>query len=424
MATEEFPRRLNLLNSFRLCTTAQAQIIRLARQQNRAANAHEDDVIDLEDRRLVDEMPDEAVIDYLERLKTSHRDDWDSGSSKKADSGGLRQTKADRGCHDAMVRLLEELYPGCVVVGEESTPPEWNEWFRSHPIGQVGFHIDAIDGSSLHDCLGWGFSSNLLMYVMTDGGGWQLVMVTVVNSSGDAVGLLCDTDSVYVRDLLDPDDTEELLLEPKVAPEHVRPGFIATVAAMPRARRRAAVLLDSTSSWGLPPLPFGKSHEVNPPLTVTTAGGAPATYGMAALRLEGLITTDPSTVHDACGLLVLVALGIPAYWISGKDGVPSPITLASLKELFADPPRPHPVNYKRIPPHVVCRDEERAVLIAERLNSAGEFELRAELVPGSRGHLRVVGSRDLHGDNEVDEAVVDGEADSSDVAGEDPGGSQ
>lgn len=398
MATEEeSPRRRNLLNDFRLCIKAQWQIIRLARQQNRAANAHEDDVIDLEDRRLVESMPDEAVVDHLERLKITSRDAWDSGASKKADTGGLRQTKADRGCHDALVTLLEELYPGCVVVGEESTPSEWNEWFRPHPVGQVGFHIDPIDGSSLHDCLGWGFSSNLLMYVMTDGGGWQLVMVSVVTSSGDAVGLLCDTDSVYVRDVLDPDDTEELLVEPKVEPQHVRPGFTATVAAMPSARRRAAVPLDTTLSWGLPPLPFGKSHEVDPPLTVITAGGAPATYGIAALRLEGLVTTDPSTVHDACGLLVLVALGIPAYWVRGKDGVPSPIALASLKELFANPPRPHPVLYKRIPPHVVCRDEERAVLIAERLNTAGELEVRAEPVPGSRGHLRVVGSRDLDG---------------------------
>ncbi|WP_237573599.1 hypothetical protein [Mycolicibacterium lacusdiani] len=416
----DVPRRQNLLNAFRLCAKAQLQIIRLARQQNRAADAHEDDVIDLEDRRIVDAMPDEVVIDHLERLRVSGADAWDPDRSGKADSSGLRQTKADRGCHDALVALLEELYPGCVVVGEESTPGEWNEWFKPHPVGQVGFHIDAIDGSSLHDCLGWGFSSNLLMYVMTASGDWHLVMVSIVNSSGDAVGLLCDTDSVFVRDLFDPDDVEELLLEPKVAPEHVRPGFIATVAAMPRARRRSAVLLDSTTSWGLPALPFGKSEEVDPPLTVTTAGGAPATYGMAALRLEGLITTDASTVHDACGLLVLVALGIPAYWVRGASEAPTPITLAHLKEMFANPPRPHPVRYKRVPPHVVCRDEGRAVLIAKRLDSSADLEVRAELAPGSRSHLRVVGGQDLRDD--VDNVDDEDDDDQDDVEDDDGDG--
>jgi hypothetical protein len=380
-------RRRNLINDLRLIQAVQMQAVRLARQQNNQGTAHEVEPLDLEDREYLDNLSAEVVSDSYQLLLGETHDESGPRSKGKADSGGLRQTEADRDVHGFLVSGLREIYMGSLVCGEESTDLEWNVWSGPQRLGQIGFQIDAIDGSSLHDCLGWGFSSNLIMYVMTEAG-WQPVMVSIVTSSGDAVAMLCDTDTVYIRDLLDPDSVEELLSEPKVQTGHVRRGFVAAVAALPPARRRAATLLDTTIGWGLPPQRFGSEEEHDPPLTVTTAGGAPATYGMAALRLEGLITTEASTVHDACGILALVALGIPAYWIHGQEGIPAPITLPELKELFTQPPRPG-LLYKRVPPHVVCRDEDRAVLIAERLNSVGPQEVRGYHVSG-RGPLRLV----------------------------------
>lgn len=392
-------RRRNLINDLRLIQPLQMQAIRLARQRNSQATAHEVEPVDLEDREYLDNLSAEAVSDSYEFLLGETKDESGPRSARKADSGGLRQTEADRDVHGFLVAALRDTYIGALVCGEESTDIDWNRWTGPQQLGQIGFQLDAIDGSSLHDCFGYGFSSNLLMFVMTEAG-WQPVMMSIVTSSGDAIALLCDTDTVYVRDVADPDSAEELLSEPKVLPEDVRQGFVAAVAALPPARRRAAALLDTTVGWDLPPQRFGSETEHDPPLTVTTAGGAPATYGMAALRLDGLVTSDPSTVHDACGLLALVALGIPAYWVQGSEGSPSPINLTELKELFTNPPRPG-LLYKRVPAHVVCRNEARALLMAQRLADVGVRELRYDQKQG-QGPLHLVPPLEVDAESESD----------------------
>lgn len=340
---------------------------------------------DLDSRSLTDNIPADVATDIYNGLVLEARQGNDNRRAET--NSGLEQTPTDRRCHEHLMNSLFETYPGCVVVGEEATTAEWDERYKQHPVGTRLFVLDSIDGSAPHDSLGFGFSVNVLMYVKTEEEVFELALMLITTSSGISIAECFDTDRVYIRNLIDPYSTDILISEPHVPLSAVRSGFTAVVGALPEARRRAAALMDTTKGWGLPDLKVGGFDHVDPPLSIFTTGGAPVTAGLALLHLDAMVTTDWSTVHDACGLLALVTLGIPAYWIDTQER----INLGELKGLFSDPQQP-PYGesaraYKPIGPHVVCRDDDRAKLIASRLSDGRAFEVTAQ--PAAR-RLRAV----------------------------------
>lgn len=278
------------------------------------------------------------------------------GGAERESAAGLPQIAADDLIHRVLARLIMNDEPQAVVVGEEALPEDWDAWAAASP-GTVVYSLDSVDGSSPYDSLSFGFSTNMLMYVRQADGTDALVMSIVMNSSGLAL-VYQAPNSVYVAHA----GERRQIIEPGVGPDDVRPGFAAVVGAMPNARRRSAEILDTTTSWNLPPLRSGGKEEADPPLTVFTAGGAPATWGIAMGRLDAFVCTEPQTVHDTAGIPALLALGLKAY---GDGGVQ--LDSKSLRLSFNGLARPKSANYRPIPRLVIARDDALARLIASRL---------------------------------------------------------
>lgn len=292
----------------------------------------------------------------------------EGGEADRESVLGLPQIEADVTAHKLIAALIGELEPNAVVVGEEASGDAWDEWAAAEP-GTIIYSVDSIDGSAPYDSLSFGYSSNLLMYVRQPDRTDALVMSIVVNSSR-----LVLVYQVPNRVTVSYANTIQRtpLDEPVVAPDDVRAGFTAVVGAQPAARRRAAVLLDTTRSWGLPTLRYGGVDHHDPPLTVFTTGGAPVTLGLALGKLDAIVFTQHQTIHDAAGVPALLALGLKAH---GRSG---PIESRALLEEFNLLDRPNSAGYKPIEPLVICRDESLGRLMAERLWSDGKLDLVAK----------------------------------------------
>jgi hypothetical protein len=298
---------------------------------------------------------------------------------------GLEQIEADVKTHGIIEQLILADEPDAVVVGEEALPAAWDTWEAAGP-GTVIYSVDSIDGSSPYDSLSFGFSTNLLMYVRQQDGTDVLTMTIVMNSS--RLGLVYMTPNSVSPAYLD--GRRDPLTEPAFSDEDVRPGFCAVVGASPNQRRLAAQILDTTLGWGLPPLSTGGKVEEDPPLTVFTLGGAPATWGIAMGKLDVFICPFKQTVHDTAGVPALLALGLKAFGPGGE-----PYENRELLARFNQLARPKSENYQPIPPLVIGRSEDLAALIARRLWSAGEQRLVAQSAsnPGESG-LRLVSGAD------------------------------
>jgi len=298
---------------------------------------------------------------------------------------GLAQIDADVKAHGIIEQMILADEPDAVIVGEEAKSPAWDAWEAAAP-GTVIYSVDSIDGSSPYDSLSFGFSTNLLMYIRQQDGTDALVMSIVMNSS--RLGLVFQTPNSVAPAYMD--ERRETLAEPAFPEEDVRPGFCAVVAATPRQRRLAAPLLDTTAGWGLPALSSGGEVYEDPPLTVFTLGGAPATWGIAMGKLDAYICPFAQTVHDTAGVPALLALGLKAF---GPAGIPydSRDLLARFNQLS----RPKSGNYQPIPPLVIARSEDLARRIAEALWQEGECELMVQREDSNRSWptLRVIHSQ-------------------------------
>ena len=290
---------------------------------------------------------------------------------------GLAQIDADVKSHTLIEQLILADEPDAIVVGEEALPEAWDAWQVAAP-GTVTYSLDAIDGSSPYDSLSFGFSANLLMYIRQSDGTDALVMTIVMNSS--RLGLVYQTPNSVSPAYLDR--RRDPLTEPAFPDEDVRPGFCAVVGATPTQRKHAAQILDTTAAWGLPPLSSGGRVYDDPPLTVFTLGGAPATWGIAMGKLDALVCPFAQTVHDTAGVPALLALGLKAFGPGGE-----PYDNKDLMARFNKLARPSSDDYQGIPPMVIARSEDLAVLIAKRLWTDREYDLVARAARDGEGHF-------------------------------------
>lgn len=280
---------------------------------------------------------------------------------------GLEQIEADIKIHGIVEEAILADEPNALVVGEEALSSAWDAW-EAAPAGTVIYSVDAIDGSSPYDSLSFGFSTNLLMYVRQQDGTDILTLAIVMNSS--RLGLVYITPNSVSPAYLD--GRRDPLTEPAFGDEDVRHGFCAVVGASPGQRRLAAQILDTTLKWDLPPLSSGGKVEEDPPLTVFTLGGAPATWGIAMGKLAAFVCPFAQTVHDTAGVPALLALGLKAFGPGGE-----PYDNRELLGRFNQLARPTSEHYQPIPPLVIGRSERLASLIASRLWSSGKQQLVA-----------------------------------------------
>ena len=356
--------------------------VNLARQAPRTTPPY-----DAESRADLDALSEhwrESSMNHLLAESARRKSGASSGDGVRESSEGLAQIKADRDTHNTLRDRLQEDEPEAIVVGEEAEPHDWDA-FEAAPPGSVIYSLDSIDGSSPYDSLSFGFSTNLLMYLRQKDGSDRLLMSLTVNSS--RLGLVYQFPKmVYVQSppavYVSQGDERRLIVEPGVAQDDVRRGFVAAVAAQPHARRAVAEILDTTRSWGLPPFQWSKQLEEDPPLTVFTTGGAPATWGIAMGRLDAFVCASPQTVHDTSGIPALLSLGLRAFGDAGKQ-----LDSDSLMRLFDTLDRPGSLNYKPIPRLVIARHNDLAQSIAECLFTRSLKDPAPELISASEGQF-------------------------------------
>lgn len=271
---------------------------------------------------------------------------------------GLPAIQEDISAH----RRLEELIMKCgipalansVVVGEEAVQQMWIR-ARALRVGLVVV-LDAIDGSSRFDTLSSGHSTNVLVYRKAEDN-YELMLAIVVTGRHTVAWMA--PNRVFIRANREP---FQEINEPRSA--NPRPGYVATVGAMPHHREKIAALLgtDPDPSWELPPYQTGDKVFHNPAPTVFTDGAAPAVVGLAIGRLSAMIITSQQTLHDAAQLPALIALGLPIHGATG------PLDPAELMELFNQLSGPGTGDaYTPIPPFVVGRDENFVAKLARRV---------------------------------------------------------
>lgn len=245
----------------------------------------------------------------------------------------------DRRVHTIISSVIRAHRPDAYIIGEEATTSEWEEADNA-PTGSEIITIDAIDGSVPYQCLGFGYSSNILVHQR-----WRrddtLMLSAVANSSGILV--LYHEGEVIVGDVNAPTQftvASSPLVDPKI-------GSVAILGALPRHRVRIADVLGDAEA------------------TVFTVAGAPAAAGLIAGSLESLVAHSPQTLHDAAFLPMLAALRIPILSETGEW-----LESSEIDRLFKrqwDGAAEHPRSQHPCPAFVASRNPLRAMRLAKKL---------------------------------------------------------
>lgn len=278
------------------------------------------------------------------------------GGQRESDLGHS-QTEFDVVAHLLAAEALTRILPGSVVVGEEATVAAWDAAQTTRP-GDYIWLLDAIDGSNLQDTVGFGFSSNVILYRVVGEGRADPVAGIVVTASSlmaSWVGPRLVTVAYLSagRQGRHAPDTR-VLDAPIVAACDVRQGYVAVAGAEPDRRALVMPLLQSTS------------------LTVLSAGGAPAAAGLLLGRLSALILPEASTRHDAVPLLALAAgQGMSFVAISDEREFADD----EVRQLFSNVERPKVAGtdnprYRPVPPMVIARRRDHAHHLASALRPA------------------------------------------------------
>lgn len=278
----------------------------------------------------------------------------DSGASSDESS----DVPADRTTHQHIAAAIQNCMPHSVVVGQKATTTEWCTAEGSGD-GTIIFLVDAIDGATPYKTLTFGYSTNILAF-RRESNLDRLLIAVVANPNGpcltwDGVDL-GDPGVATLGDWtsFNQDQAEwgRVLSAPLADPI---PGTVAVLAASPRHRAHSAQLLASDG------------------LTIFTTGGAPASLGLAAGRLESLAATRKQTLYDAAYLPALVTLGI--HVVSLEDG--TELTQSGVERLFSRVARtPSDREVRPVPPFVASRSREAALQVRERLRNPARNSTR------------------------------------------------
>lgn len=307
------------------------------------------EALDADDESLIESMSEEENLARIRSLQDAH---WD-GIPREASSIGQPQTAADLFAHRDIKEVLERLVPGSKVAGEEATPQEWDEAMAS----RIAWVVDAIDGSSLHDTVGYGYGTTAILYF----DGFPMLMVSV-NDSGRMVAWISagrEPAKVMAGLLRSPRSVTEIdaPIHPVESLDPDRGSTVAVVAALPKHRDQVMGIL-TRSRW-----------------TVMTLGGAPAMSGLLLGRLAAVVVPKPQTRHDAAPLLALnEGMGLHFLDLSSGRRIPH----EELQSYFWGVQRPqigaeNNPDYLSIPAMVIARDGRVAQEIVKDIR---------------RGHLR------------------------------------
>ena len=229
----------------------------------------EDTVMDLDDENYLRNMPEHDRWSHLKRL-------IEAADPRENQDGGA-QTENDVAAHLLIGADLKALIKGSIVVGEEASKADWLNFNKAAP-GTFVWVLDAIDGSALQDTVGFGYSTNAILYrKLQEGPAEPLMMVTVTSSSTMTAWLYTGQVGASHLNAVDPHTGEPVileLLEPVKSLEQVRHGWVAVVAAQAKDRARVRALFDSD-------------------LSIMTLGGAPALPGLLLERLAAVCASEP-----------------------------------------------------------------------------------------------------------------------------------
>jgi len=245
---------------------------------------------------------------------------------------------ADRRVHTVMSGVIRSKLPGAYVVGEEATTSEWDQAEKALQHAQI-FTLDAIDGSVPYACLGFGFSSNIVVHQRI-GVADSLLLSAVANSSG--ILILYYEGQVLVGDINHP---QALTIAPAPLIDDPKTGSVAVLGALPRHRAMISGVLKDRAA------------------TVFTTAGAPAAAGLVVGSLESLVAQRPQTLHDAAYLPALLALKITVVTQDGEN-----LELRDVESMFSRTwTTAHPRQQRPCPAFVASRNPTRAFEIAEQL---------------------------------------------------------
>lgn len=247
---------------------------------------------------------------------------------------------ADRRVHAVISGTIRAALPRARVVGEEAISSEWDD-AKSAPTGTYIFTVDAIDGSLPYSCLGFGYSSNIVLHQRHIGRD-KLILSAVANSSG--IMALYNEGQVLVGQV----DANSDLVIASMPLSEPKERTVAILGALPRHRTKARAVIADESA------------------IVFTTAGAPASLGVLAGSLESLVAHSPQTLHDAAFLPAFAALHIPILTEKGEF-----LSLAEVESIFErnweneNPRTSHPC-----PAFIASRNELRAIEIATQLGWA------------------------------------------------------
>lgn len=337
-----------------------------------------DESLDLEERLHLDSIPEDDIFARLRNLQRN----FASAAADKESMDGLQQTPIDVSAHQYIASRLIDLLPGSLVVGEESSSAEWDQLTNAE-IGAYIWQLDAIDGSGPQDTVGYGYSSNVLLYRLTARGAAPVMSVTVNSSAMMLAWITPNQVGVAYLNVSDPNTGQPLfvdLFDGPLAPLEMvnreRKRWVAVVAAQPKHRSLVQPLFAPGSQW-----------------TVMTLGGAPAMAGMLIDKLACLVIPAPQTRHDAAPLLAL-ASNQNLTFIGLADG--RLFSDVEVRGFFDGVVRPadHNPHYHPIPAMVIARDRQVGMELAAEIRAswADLITLELEEVSGSKPNLRLIDS--------------------------------